>query len=253
MAIELGPGVVLGAGVQVGASTANALSSANIYYSIQDIIGSAVDGTSIASLTNYGVDGVTYAATNVPGRTAPTVITINGKKVLNLNGYGNNQWGYNIANAFTVGNGSLFVVGWDAFGNDSLFQSRLMGFGGQRFSPYQVCFFGWSNLNNASFLFRDTGDGGVTVYPSYSSAGLQVLGIVKTGSTVVYYDNTTTPVTFPGSVGGTFGFNTVGYRDYGIQQPSTGYLGDVAWFDTALSTQEAGSVITQLKSIYNIT
>ena len=252
MAVELGPGVVLGAGVQVGGQAPTPLSSANIYYSMQSIINGAADGTSITSLTNYGTDGATYAATNVPGRTAPTVATVGGIKTLLMDGYGNNQWGYNIANAFTVSNGSFFMVGWNAFGTDYNYQSRVMGFGGQRYTPYQLCFFGFSKLNNGSFLFRDTGDSGVTVDPSFSSAGLQVLGIVKTGTTVVYYDNDTTPVTYPGVVIGNYGFNTVGYRSYGIEQPSTGYLGDVAWFDTALSVQDAASIITQLKSIYNI-
>ena len=244
------PGIKFGVGVLI--QPALLLSDASIYYDMESIIGGASDGTAVSSLTNYGTEGSTYDASSVPGRVDPTVITINGKKVLNLNGYAGNQWGYNIANAFTVGNGSLFVVGWDAFGNDGLFQSRLMGFGGQLSSPYQVCFFGFGKLNNSSFLFRDTTDGGVTVDPSYSSAGLQVLGIVKTGSTVVYYDNTTVPATYPTPVTGTFGFNTVGYRSYGIDQPSTGYLGDVLYYDRVLSEDESARVVTELKFKYGI-
>lgn len=249
--VYIGAGIALGPGVSVGGDIPNnPLTSANIWYNMQTNISGASDGTSISSLTNSGVDGTTYAATNVPGHVAPTVATVGGAKVLLINGYGLNQWGYNIANSFTVGTGSLFMVGWDAFGTDYNYQSRVMGFGGQYGSPYQVCFFGWSYLNNASFLFRDTGDGGLSL-SSYSSAGLQVFGIVKTGSTIKYYDNTTTPVS--SSVGfGTFGFNTVGYRAYGINQPSTGYLGDVAWFNSALSDSDAGNVISYLKNTYNI-
>ena len=222
---------------------------AQIYFPVQSIIGSSADGASIGSLTNYGVAGSAYAATNVPGRTAPTAYTVGGARVLKLDGYGSNQYGYNLASTFTVTTGSLFVVGWDAFGNDPLYQSRLMGFGGQS-GTYTTCFFGWSNLNNASFLFRDTGDGGLSLSTG-SSAGLRVFGIVKNGSSTTYWDNSTTPVSGP-SVSGTYGFNTVGYRNYYFNQPSTGYLGDVAYWNTALTDYDAATVITTLKSMYNI-
>lgn len=255
MSIVLGPGVVLGAGIQVGTEGAEppppppppgppaVLSTANIYYPMQDIIGSAANGTSVAALTNYGTDGATYAATNYGGWTAPTVATQNTVKVLSFNISASNQYGYDIANTFPVTSGSLFVVGWS-------YGSRFIGFGGT--GSYHYSFFGWSAANNGNFLFRDISDTGADMYPTYSSAALQVFGIVKTGSTVVYYDNTTTPVTYGSPVTGTYGYNAIGFRSSYAGQTSTGYLGDLVYFNTALSNSDAGDIITYLKTIYNI-
>lgn len=247
MALEIGPGVLLGGGITM---TVSPMATASIYYSMQDIIGNAANGTSISSLTNSGKGGSAYNATNVAGKTAPTVATVNGAKVLTLNGNGN-IWGYDIATAFNVSTGSLFMVG-----RATAEPARLIGFGhGTAPSGQDASFYGWTQLNNTAFLFRNVADDyNLTVENQPAATTMQVFGAVKTGpSTVIYSNNSTTPYTYPNSMTGTFEYNAVGYRAGYNGQPSQGYLGDLAWFPTALSNQDAVIVINYLKSKYNIT
>jgi hypothetical protein len=246
-------------GITVGAAPLNTnyglLTSAQIYFSAQTAIGSSADGTSIGSLTNLGVGGSTYTATAVAGYTQPTASTFAGQRMLRLDGYGSNQLGYDLATGFSAsGDASLFVVTKNLV--DSATYARVVGFGGQSGS-YQNCFFGNStNADGSGFLFRDTGDNGMSLTGLTASTGIKVFGMVKTGSSIVYYDNSTTPVSWGGTASGTYFFNTVGYRWFSnppyVPQPSTGYLGDVAWYNTALSGTDAATVMTTLKARYNI-
>lgn len=254
--IYLGAGVQLGAGVKVGVSGGSTpLSSANIYYPMQDIIGSAANGSSVPVLTNYGTDSLTYDATAVGGYTQPTVATVGGYKVLSIQGYTQNQLGYNLSTAFDCStNASLFMVGWNTITDYAY--ARAVAFGGQA-GTYQRCFFGVGiSSDNSSYLLRDTNDNGMTLTGLSPLSGLKAFGIVKTGTSIVYYDNNTTPVSWPGTASGTYAFNTVGWRYFGgagfTPQPTTGYLGDMAWFSTALDSTSAGNVMTYLKNTYGI-
>jgi hypothetical protein len=133
--------------------------------------------------------------------------------------------------------------------------ARVLGFGHGPAPAFQdASFFGWTQLNNTAFMFRNIADDYHMVMEFLPAATtLQVFGVVKTGtSVVVYSNNSTTPYSYPYSLTGTFEYNSVGYRAGYGGQGSTGYLGDVAWFNTALSNTEAVAVINQLKSIYNI-
>ena len=256
MAIELGPGVVLGAGVQIyaGGSGPTPLSDANIYYPIQDIVNGAADGTAITTLPNSGTDGSMFDATLVAGSAAPTAATFSGTRVMQAQGYSQNQIGFNLPNTFDVStNGSLFMVGKSTVTSPAY--ARAIAFGGQNGS-YRACFFGISSESNASsFLLRNTGDGGMSLNGLVATSGLKAFGIIKTGNTIVYFDNSTTAVTWGGSASGTYAFNSVAYRYYNSPfspQPCTGYLGDMAWYDLAISVSKAQGIMSYLISLYNI-
>jgi hypothetical protein len=234
------PGIKFGVGVLI--EPPSILAEASIYYDMQAIIGSASDGTSVSSLINYGTEGPTYDATNAIGWVAPTVATLNGAKVLTLIG-ANLQRGYDIANSFTVTDGSLFMVAWT-----TAEPARILGFGGSNGS-----FFGFTQLDGRVAFFRNINDNyDLTALDLPAVLGLRVFGVVKTGSSVVYYDNNTIPVTYNPGVSGDFTYSTVGYRGGFGGQPSTGYLGDVAYYDRALSEFESARVVVELKSKYGI-
>ena len=236
MPIVLGPGVSLGAGVGVGVEL-NVLKTAAVYYDVQAITQGLDNGTSVTGLTNSGTLGSGYNATSAGS--VPVVGTQNSRRVLSFNG---SVLGYNLSSVLSMATGSMFFVGWQT-------ANRLIAFGGQG-GTYNNCFYGWSSNNGTGLLFRNTGDSGLDLTGLTSVSGLKVFGIVKNGTSVTYYDNTTTAAS--GSASGTFGFNAVGYRSGYGNQPSTGYLGDVAYWSTALDSSTAGTVITALKSIYNI-
>lgn len=108
-----------------------------------------------------------------------------------------------------------------------------------------------------SEAFRVIGDDntGMELTSLYQTGtNLKVFGFIKTGSTINYYDNSTTPVTWGGSFSGNLGFNTVGYNKYwgGYREISSGYLGDTAYYDYAVSNAKAGNIVTTLKTMYNI-
>lgn len=242
MALEIGTGITVGTGITIS-GVLNPLTVADVYYPMQTIIGSTANNVAIGSLTNYGSGGAAYNASSLGGD--PVVATVNGRKVLYLDWF-SGKVGYNINSTFVLpNNASLFIVGTAA-------GDRLIGFGGQ-YQTYQNCFFGYGAGTNTEILFRDTQDRGLTLSGLTSVSGLKAFGLVRTGNTVTYYDNTTTPASISLFPAETFGFNTVGYRYYGAaNQRSTGYLGDLAYYSYALSQSDAATVITTLKTLYGI-
>ena len=236
MPIVLGAGINLGAGVVVGGATA--LNSAAVYYSVQEATAGLNNGASVSSLQNFGTLGPSYDA--VSAGSVPVVGAQNGRKVLSFNG---SVLGYTIPSVLGMDTGSMFFVGWQT-------ANRLIAFGGQG-GTYNNCFFGYSNNNGTGVLFRGIGDAGLDFTGLTSVSGLKVFGLVKSGSSVTVYDNSTTGANH--STPYTFGFNAVGYRAGYGNQLSTGYLADLAYWSTALDAGTAGAVVTALKSIYNIT
>lgn len=236
MPIVLGPGVSIGAGINVGIES-NILKTAAVYYNIQSATAGLETGASVTSLTNQGTLGSGYNAASAGS--VPVVAVQNSRKVLSFSG---SPLGYTIPSVLSMTTGSMFFVGWQT-------ANRLIAFGGQG-GTYNNCFFGWGANNGTTLLFRNTGDSGLDLTGLSSVSGLKVFGIVKSDTAVTYYDNTTTGVS--ASASGTFGFNAVGYRAGYGNQPSTGYLADLAYWSTALDAGTAGSVVTALKSIYNI-
>lgn len=235
MPITLGAGVQLGSGISINTNTI--LNTAAVYYSIQYATDGLSNGTNITSLTNLGTLGSSYDAASAGS--VPVVATQNSVKVLSFSG---SVAGYNLSSVLDMSTGSMFFVGYQT-------ANRLIAWGGQG-ATYSTCFFGYSTNNGTGVLFRNTADGGVDFSGLTSVSGLKVFGIVKSGGTVTYYDNSTSGTVT--SASGTFGFNAVGYRGGYGGQYSTGYLGDVAYWNTALSSGNAATVVTTLKSIYNI-
>jgi hypothetical protein len=235
--ITLGPGIGLGAGVVVGA-TINILETAAVYYNIQSATAGLDTGASVTSLTNQGTLGSGYNAASAGS--VPVVAVQNSRKVLSFSG---SPLGYNIPSVLNMSTGSMFFVGWET-------ANRMIAFGGQG-GTYNNCFYGYSANDNSVVLFRGTTDSGADLSGLTAVSGLKVFGIVKSGTSITYYDNTTTGAAATAS--GTFGFNAVGYRAGYGNQPSTGYLADLAYWSTALDATTAGNVVTKLKTIYNIT
>ena len=236
MPIVLGPGVSLGAGVGVGVEL-NVLKTAAVYYDVQAITQGLDNGTSVTGLTNSGTLGSGYNATSAGS--VPVVGTQNSRRVLSFNG---GVLGYNLSSVLSMATGSMFFVGWQT-------ANRLIAFGGQG-GTYNNCFFGYAANNGTTVLFRNTSDSGADLSGLTSVVGLKVFGVVKSNDNITYYDNTTTGAVTINP--GTYSFNSVGYRSGYGNQLSTGYLGDLAYWSTALSAGDAAGVITALKSIYNI-
>ena len=193
---------------------------------------------SVSYLSNAGTLGSGYNATDAGS--VPVVATQNSKKVLSFSG---SVAGYNIATPLDMSTGSMFFVGQQT-------NNRMIAFGGQG-ATLQNCFFGYSANNGSVVLFRGTNDVGLDLSGLSAVSGLKVFGIVKNGSSITYYDNSTTGVST--TVSGTFEFNAVGYRSGYGNQYSTGYMGDLAQWNIALTEGDAAGVVTALKSIYNIT
>lgn len=237
MPVYLGPGIQLGAGVIVGLGSI--LNTASVYYSVQAATAGLNNGDSVSYLPNAGALGSGYNATDAGS--VPVVATENSKKVLSFSG---SVAGYNISTPLDMSTGSMFFVGQQT-------NNRMIAFGGQG-STLQNCFFGYSANNGSVVLFRGTSDVGLDLTGLTAVSGLKVFGLVKNGTSVTIYDNSTTGV---GHVAPsyTYGFNAVGYRSGYGNQYSTGYLGDLAYWNTALTAGDAAGVVTALKSIYNIT
>lgn len=235
MPITLGAGVQLGAGVAVGQG--NILTTADVYYNVQQATVGMSNGATVSYLPNSGTLGSSYNATDA-GST-PVVATQNSMRVLSFSG---SVIGYNIAAPLSMATGSMFFVGWQT-------ANRMIAFGGQG-ATLQNCFFGYAANNGTTVLFRNTSDSGADLSGLTSVVGLKVFGVVKSNDNITYYDNTTTGAVTINP--GTYSFNSVGYRSGYGNQLSTGYLGDLAYWSTALSAGDAAGVITALKSIYNI-
>ena len=209
-------------------------SRANIWLASYTLSGLS-NGTKVTSWTNLGKDGSTYNATNAT--TAPIKTTLSGIPTLQFNA--TTELVLNLANAFTATSDfSVFIVGYQT-------ANRVIGFGGA--SPNGNCFWGYSANNGTSILLRNTSDVGLTVTGQTSVAGLKAYGVVKTGTTsTTTYDNGTTGVARAG-ISGNFIFGRIGSRDAFSVQRSTGYIAEVLYFDSALSSTDAATVMTNLK------
>jgi len=206
-------------------------------------LSTVADGTTISSVTNLGSAGGYYSVTAAAN--IPTKATQRTYPVLNFNG--TNQLSYVLSNQIDITNqGSLFFVGYQT-------ANRMIALGGAAPSNGN-CFFGWGSANNTTFLLRNTADGGMTLNGLSSVAGLKAFGVIKTGSTVKYYDNNLSSATLTG-ITGTFIFGKVGDRDFSNNvdnQPSTGVLGDVLYFRQAVDDAQAKKVMLTIKARYGI-
>lgn len=235
MPVYFGSGIQLGAGVVVGLGSI--LNTASVYYDIQDATVGLSNGSSVSYLPNEGALGSSFNATDAGS--VPVVATQNSKKVLSFSG---SVAGYNISTPLDMSTGSMFFVGQQT-------NNRMIAFGGQG-ATLQNCFLGYAANNGSQVLFRGTTDVGLDFTGLTAVSGLKVFGLVKSGSSVTIYDNSVTGVNH--STPYTFEFNAVGYRSGYGNQYSTGYLGDLAYWNTALTAGDAAGVVTALKSIYNI-
>lgn len=223
------------------------LYQAVVYYNMNYSLGNLSVNSSITSLENVGIGGSAYNA--IVTGSAPVVDTIPDSnqpipyKVIKLSGGAS---GFNVSNIMSMsGSGSMFYIGYQSNA------VRLAAFGGS--GSYASCYFGTAGTNSTDFLFRDTTDGGITQSIGQFN-GYRILGIVKNGTSASVYEYTPPNYTTPGTLNkisttagaGTFNFNTVGFRTY-FTQYSTGYLGDLAYFNRALTDDEVTQVVNQLK------
>lgn len=202
------------------------------------------DSTQITSWVNQGAGGSAYNATE--STLGPLKVTYGGHPALQFNSSSYKK--LNLATEIDVTTGSFFMVGYQT-------SSRMIALGGSLDSSSGACFFGYSGTDGSLVLLRNTSDSGYTSSTLTSVAGLKAFGIVKTSTTALsYYDNTPTETTSTG-ISGTYRFKKIGTRDYGSldSQPSTGYLTEVLYFNTALSSTDAAIVMAGLKAKYGIT
>ena len=221
-----------------------------VYYPMKTIIGSAADGTDIPVITNYGTGGSTYTATKALN--SAYVRSYGGQKALYIRNGDYSE--YDLGGTLSVpSNMSFFMVGaWDG--------NRITAFGfrsagGSGPGPYDNCKITMDGYLSESFKVIGGNNTGMELSGLYQTgSNLKVFGFIKTGSTISYYDNSTTPVTWSGTFTGDLSFNTVGFNKYwgGYKEYSTGYLGDTVYFDYAVSTQKAAAVVTRFKTLYSI-
>lgn len=208
-----------------------------------DSLSTYTDGTAITSIPNLGTGS--YAITS--SSNSPTKQTYGGYPVINFNAY--DQIYLSIDTVLDMStDGSVFVVGYM-----TTMWYALIVLGGSYATGTQSCFFGWTPALSGLILLRDTTDSGLGdgTAPWTPVSGLTVLGIVKSGSTIKVFNNSTSYDTYTGLTG-TYQFDKIGEReDYGVQA-SEGYIGDILFYDTALSDTDAQSVITSLKTKYGI-
>lgn len=97
-------------------------------------------------------------------------------------------------------NGTMLAVGYTV-------GTRLIVLGGKDTRT----FLGWGAANGTSMLFRNTGDGGLTIPTLTAVVGFKVLALIKNGNSVQYFDNNTHPVSVTAAAG-TYVFRRIGSR-----------------------------------------
>lgn len=221
------------------------LASSALIWLSTDNISSLADSTTVSSWPNKGAGGSAYNATTAS--LGPVKVTYAGYPALQFNESTNKK--LDLGTEIDVTSGSLFMVGYQT-------ANRMIALGGSLDSSSGSCFFGYSGSNGSLFLLRNTSDGGYTSGTLTSVAGLKAFGIVKTNTTALsYYDNTTVE-TASTAISGTYKFKKIGTRDYGSSldsQASTGYLTEILYFNTVLSSTDAAVIMAGLKAKYGIT
>ena len=205
-----------------------------------DSLSSYTDGDPITSIPNLGSG--TYTITSSVD--SPTKQTVSGYPVINFNTVDQISLLIDTPLDMSV-DGSAFVVAWN--------NPSILVLGGTYTNGTQACFFGWSDALGGEILFRDINDSGLPDGDLLwtPAGGFEVLGIVKTGSTIKIYKNSTSSNTFTGMTG-IYQFDQIGKRDEYGGQTSEGYMGDLLFYNYALSDTDAQSVITSLKTKYGI-
>lgn len=218
--------------------------TADMWLTAYDFSGTP-DSTQITSWTNSGTGGSTFNASN-SSSDGPLKVTYSGYPALQFNSTTYKK--LNLATEIDLVTGSVFFVGHQV-------SSRMIALGGSLDTSSGNCFYGYSGANNTSVLLRNTFDGGLTLSSLSSVSGLKAFGVVKTSNTALsYYDNSPTQTTSTG-ISGTYKFKKIGSRDYSNSldsQPSTGYLTEVLYFNSALSSTDAAIIMSGLKSRYGI-
>ena len=141
--------------------------------------------------------------------------------------------------------GTFFFVGRSLTG-------RMIALGGAT-PTYGSSFFGWTGSGDTTILFRNSADAGVLAGATENN-NLGVVAVVKNGSIANTYINSLTYTQTTG-LSGSFIYQKIGARDYLNvlnSQTSNGYLGDVIYYNRALSDSEIQLVITTLKAKYGI-
>jgi hypothetical protein len=218
------------------------LNTANFRISSVDSLSATSNGTSITSIPNLGTGSYTITSST----NSPKKVLYNGYPVLAFNS--TDAFCLDISSELDLStSGTLFFVGRN-IGN------RLVALGGILGSSSGSCFFGFSSPTNTACLFRNTSDGGVTVTGLTDNGGLEVIAVVKNGTSVNLYVNSLSFTNY-NTATGTFKFGKIGARDYSSilnGQKSDGYIGDVLYYNSILTNDQIGSIITELKAKYGI-
>jgi len=226
----------------LSAKIASEATAPYIYFSFKEQIGTDADGTLYSTFENQGSAGDTYDLelhTNANRPEADTDATITGgTKALAFNSSDNLRF-----TKYTLPTNWTFVF----IAHQS--STRMIGFGGSDDNT----FFGWSGSNNTSFLARAGNDAGMTQSSLSSLAKMKSFVVRKSGNNLDYWDNSNTKVSYSTTFT-TSGFDIgqIGARGSGPTQASTGFLGDVAIYTTALSDADCAAMAAALNTKYNV-
>lgn len=215
-----------------------------IYFSFKEQIGTDANSTLYSSFTNQGSGGSTYDLTlhtNANRPEADTDATITGgTKVLSFNGNDNLRF-----NNYAMPGSWTFVF----IGHCS--STRLIAFGGKN----NPTFLGYYQANNTGVLARNEQDVGMTQASLSSTSTMKTFVVRLDGDTLDYWDNSSTKVNYSTTFyTNNFNIGCVGGRQYSgsLFQPSVGYLGDIAIYNTALSDADCAAMASALNTKYNV-
>jgi hypothetical protein len=194
------------------------------------------NGTSLGSLTNYGIGGQTL--TQGTGSAQPTKQSSGtGIPVVRSTEVGASRMLINPGISISSGTNLTLAIVTQVFGN------RAIGFGGN-----DSTFWG---LGPNLVLFRDGVDGGVTyASPVTFTSTLNAIVLVKTGNNCDIYINTNVLRT-TATASGSFNFNWFSFRATAGQYSDASF-GDIAYIPRAINSGEITSVMNYLVSTYGI-
>ena len=215
-----------------------------IYFSFKEQIGTDANATLYSSFVNQGSGGSTYdlelhTSANRPEADTDATIT-GGTKALSFNGNDNLRF-----NNYAMPGSWTFVF----IGHCS--STRLIAFGGKN----NPTFLGYYQANNTGVLARNQSDVGMTQSSLSSTSTMKTFVVRLDGDTLDYWDNSSTKVNYSTTFyTNDFNIGCVGGRQYSgsLFQPSVGFLGDIAIYNTALSDTDCAAMAAALNTKYNV-
>jgi len=190
-----------------------------------------LSGANVVTIADSSTTGVT--ATRLAGNSYATTTTISGNRILS---FSSENIVYRSPMVLTGAAYTIFVIG-----------SLLSGSGYQRIvntdgSGGRI-FIGANNGSFATFTGNNNFNDVAANTPGYTltGAGLQLMSMVVSGSSLIPYINGTAMNTKTGTTGATTVLDIGAYED-GVTQAWKGYIGDIIVYNSALTTAQRQQV-----------